>query len=449
MNDKTEVPATFCLLVTFLLAVGVAHAQQSEEGRRSPQRTQQAQAVSKDVYDKIQHAEELIGAEEFDAALLLLERLSDSDKLTEYERSNVLQYIGVAQHNVGDTHAAIATFSEVLLIPSLEEQIRKQTVYTLAQLNSVAERYVDAIRYFEQWFRLESNPAPDPYVQYAQNLYQVQRYSEMIEPIETAIEVAIRRELPAKEEWYLLLNYAYFNQEDYRKVRDIHKVLLANWPKKQYWLSLAGAFTELGESDKLLAAYDAANTEGLLETEAELVIMAQLYMQHDVPFKAGMLLESEMRKGRVSNSAKNYRLLSQAWSLAHEDERSIPALNEAARLSDEGELDLRLGNAYLSLGRYAECVSAVRAGLQKGGVKSADNAHISLGMCLYHQRNYAEAINAFRAAGETPRSASIAEQWIDVIDSDIKRDEQIELAEAAAREKLRELAERRDSGDAM
>jgi tetratricopeptide (TPR) repeat protein len=221
--------------------------------------------------------------------------------------------------------------------------------------------------------------------------------------------------------------------------------MLVNWPKKRYWFSLAGAYTELGEENNLFASYDAAHTQKMLERESELVTMAQLYMQHEVPYKAATLLDYEMENGRVSRNAKNYRLLSQAWSLAQEDEKSIPALKEAARLSNEGELDLRLGNAYLNLGRYAECVSAVQAGLRKGGIKSPDNAQISLGMCLYNQQKYSAAIRAFREARKTRRSARISNQWINVINSDIKRNEQIALAEAAARKQLRELAKRREA----
>ncbi|MFQ5982824.1 MAG: hypothetical protein ACE5KS_05570 [Woeseiaceae bacterium] len=265
----------------------------------------------------------------------------------------------------------------------------------------------------------------------------------MIRPIETAMEIAVKREKPVKEDWYVLLNFAYFQQEDYRKVRDIQKILLVNWPKKRYWFSLAGAYTELGEEHNLFASYDAAHTQGMLERESELVTMAQLYMQNEVPYKAGKLLEAEMEKGRVSRNAKNFRLLSQAWTLAQEDEKSIPALKEAARLSNEGELDLRLGNAFLNLGRYAECVSAVQAGLRKGGIKSPDNAQISLGMCLYNQQKYRAAINAFREARKTSRSRRISNQWIKVIQSDIERNEQIALAEAAARRQLQELAKRR------
>ena len=183
----------------------------------------------------------------------------------------------------------------------------------------------------------------------------------------------------------------------------------------------------------------------MLEKEAEFVTMAQLYMQHEVPYKAAVLLDREMAAGRVSKEAKNYRLLSQAWTLAAEDEKSIPALQEAARLSSDGELNLRLGNAHLNLGQYDECVSAIREGLKKGGIKSPDNAQISLGMCLYNQKDYQASIAAFREAGKTKRSDRIARQWITVIESDLDRNEQIRLAESASRKQLQELEARRKS----
>jgi tetratricopeptide (TPR) repeat protein len=309
------------------------------------------------------------------------------------------------------------------------------------------ENYAEAISQLDEFFVLEINPAPEPYILYAQNLYQLNRYADMVKPIETAMAIAVKREKPVKEDWYVLLNFAYFQQENYGKVRDIQKTLLVKWPKKRYWFSLAGAYTELGEDENLIYAYDAAHTQGLLEKEAELVTMAQLYMQAEVPYKAALLLDSEMIGGRVTKNAKNYRLLSQAWTLAQEDESAIPALKEAARLSDEGELDLRLGNAYLNLGQYGECVSSVKAGVEKGGIKSADNAQISLGMCLYNQKKYTESIAAFREAGKTARSRRISTQWINVIESDIERDRQIQLAENAARKQAAELEKRRKQVD--
>ena len=185
----------------------------------------------------------------------------------------------------------------------------------------------------------------------------------------------------------------------------------------------------------------------MLEKDSELVTMAQLYMQAEVPYKAATLLEKEMESGRVSRNAKNYRLLSQAWMLSMEDERAVPALKEAAKLSDDGELDVRLGNTFLNLGQYDECVGAVQSGLRKGGLKNADNAQISLGMCLYNMRRYQAAIDAFRAAAKTQRSRKIANQWISVINADVERNEQIRLAQEAANKKRKEVDARREKAD--
>ena len=431
-------------MCAFLAAAPVA-AQEDEDAaqrRSEKQKTKQAQAVSKEVYDRITVAQELVDAKDYKGALKTLNSLYNPDKLTEYEQSNVLNYIGFVYYNMDDITNAIQTYVRMLAIPSLEEQLRKQTTYTLAQLYTMEEQYTKALTTIDQWFLLELNPAPEPYILKAQNLYQVQRYSEMIQPIETAMAVAVKREKPVKEDWYVLLNFAYFQQENYQKVRDIQKILLVNWPKKRYWFSLAGAYTELGEDENLINAYAAAYDQRMLEKESELVTMAQLFMQREVPYKAGQLLEKEMASGRVGKDAKNYRLLSQAWQLSMEDEKAIPALREAARLSEDGELDVRLANALLNIGEYKECAASVRTGITKGQLKSPDNAQISLGMCLYNLREYRNAIEAFQAAAKTARSRKISNQWINVIRADIERNEQIRLAEAAARKKRKEIDDR-------
>ena len=435
------------LLLAGTLTLNCAYSQESEQEGRDQQRTRQAQAVSKPVYDKIQKAQEFTDAQDYWAAMEVLRILKNSTRITDYERANVLNYIAIIHYYMEDLSAAIAAYEEMLGIPDQEPQLRKRTMYQLAQLLMAEERFEDGLAYLEDWFGLEPNPAPGAYNLLAQCYYQLNRYKDMILPIETAIEVAIARELAIKEDWYVLLNFAYFQQEEYVRVRDIQKILLATWPKKQYWFYLAGAYTELGDEQNLLATYDAAHTNGLLNSESEFVTMAQLYLQNEIPYKAATLLEAEIESGRVARAEKNYRLLSQAWTLAQEDEKAIPALKEAATLSGDGEIDLRLGNAHLNLGRYAECAASVREGLNKGGIKSPDNAYISLGMCLYNLHRYDEAIDAFDEAKKTPRSAKLAEQWKTVIGFDLKRNEQIQLAETNARKKQQELLERREASD--
>src|SRR5690606_18202956 len=106
----------------FALAGGPVHAQ--EEEQQPEQKTKEAQAVSKEVYDKIQQAQEQVDAKDYDGALRTLNALRER-KLTEYELSNVLNYIGFVHYNNENTARAISVYEEMLRIPSLEEQMRK------------------------------------------------------------------------------------------------------------------------------------------------------------------------------------------------------------------------------------------------------------------------------------------------------------------------------------
>lgn len=445
MNTNRGISLKLCvLLLAGMLASGTAAAQGSGQADKDDDtKTKQAQAVSKEVYERITKAQEMVDAKDYNGALKLLNSLYNPDKLTEYEQANVLNYIGFIHYNMDNTPAALKTYEKLLAIPSLEAQMAKQITFTMAQLYTVEENYAKALTALDKWFTLEPNPAPEPFILKAQILYNLNRFQDMVKPIETAMDVARNRDTPIKEDWWGLLNFAYFQQENYIKVRDIQKILLETWPKKRYWLSLAGAYTELGEDEKLIYAYDAAFTQGMLVKGTEFVTMAQLFLQADVPYKAATLLQEKIDAGVVEKNEKNYRLLSQAWMLAMEDSKAIPALKKAAALAKDGEVDARLANSHLNIGEYAECVDAAKAAIRKGGLKSPDYVQISLGMCLYNQRKYSDAKNAFNEAAKTPRSQRTSSQWIAVIDQEIERNRQIRLAEEAAQKKRKEIETRK------
>ena len=80
-----------------VFVAGNAVAQDDERAERDAQKTKQAQAVSKEVYDKIAKAQEQVEAKDYQGALRALNNLYNPDKLTEYEQANVLNYIGFVE----------------------------------------------------------------------------------------------------------------------------------------------------------------------------------------------------------------------------------------------------------------------------------------------------------------------------------------------------------------
>ncbi len=197
-------------------------AQDEPEERKSAKRKKkQAKAVSKEVYDRITEVQEFVDAKDYSGALRLLNNLYNPDKLTEFEQANVLNYIGFVNYSMDNYDAAIATYEEMLRIPSLEEKNRKQTQHTLLQLNMLQKRYAVAIRLMEEWLTLEPNSTSEQYLLYAQILGGVTRYRDMIKPIETAIRIAEKSDKPVKEDWYRLLRYATTNIEEFQTALDI------------------------------------------------------------------------------------------------------------------------------------------------------------------------------------------------------------------------------------
>jgi len=150
-----------------------------------------------------------------------------------------------------------------------------------------------------------------------------------------------------------------------------------------------------------------------------------------VPYKAAKILERGLANDIVERTAKNLRLYSQAWALAREDDKAIPPLKEAAKLSKEGELDLRLAQSYLNLSQYKSCISSARTAIKKGGIKRTDVANMILGMCLFETDDLSNARAAFSKAARDERSEKSARQWLLYIKSEEDRIERLEASLAS------------------
>jgi len=414
------------LIAVCLVPLAPPAVAQDEEGDQ--QQTRKAEALSKAVYEKLTEAQELADNQQFGEAIRVLDSLARDEGLSDYERANMLNFYGFIYYNQGNTSKAVESYERLLSIPDLEPQLRTQTLYTLAQLYAVQERFPKTIELLKQWFQIANNPGPQAYVLLGQSYAQTEQYDLMIPQIEKAIEVAGERDTEVREEWWNLLYYGYYQQNDFPKVKEILKTLLANWPKKSYWTALAGVYSELGEEQNMLAAYEAAYTQDLLSSESELVTLAQLYLQGEIPYKAAQVLSEGMENGNIEENGKNYRLLSQAWQLAQEPQQAVPALQQAARLSDDGELNARLAVAYLNLDRYEDCIQAGRQALDKGGVREPNDVRITIGMCQYNLDRYQDARQTFMVVRRDDDYTKLGSQWISVIDGEIERLEQLRQA---------------------
>ena len=224
---------------------------------------------------------------------------------------------------------------------------------------------------------------------------------------------------PTKENWWLLLRAAHFELDDIKNVRVILERLLIEWPKKEYWTQLSAIYGQLHFDDKQISSYRTAYEEGFLVRSNELVQMAQLYLSMEVPYKAAVILQKGVDAGQVDLEVKNWRLLSQAWFLAQNDQMAIAALREAAKLSDDGELDIRLARSLANTANFEGCVNSATTAIGKGDLKRDDESYITLGMCQFEVASYEDSKESFGFA-----------------EIDAERRKELALDDCAANEKM-------------
>jgi len=415
--------------------------EEKKKDSKAPMKGRKTQALGKKVYEAITEANELVDKEDYAGALRVLDKVKAMPKLSEYETAQLYSFYGFLYFNSEQYPKAIQAYETVLKQPELPEGLQRQTYKTLAQLMFVTEKYQRAIQIAND-FMAAAGEDPDMYALIGTAYYQMEQTSKIITPVEKAISLATERGTSVKEQWWLLLRVAYWEKEDFRKVRDILETLVVGWPKKEYWTQLSGIYYELKDEPRQLAAYEAAHDQGLLERGAELVQMAQLFMQAEVPYKGARVLEKGLADGSIEKNERNLRLLSQAWQLAQEDRKAVGPLQEAAKLSDDGDLYARLATSYLNLSEYKNCIDASRKGINKGGLKYPGNTWLVLGMCQFESKALKSAKTSFQSAAKFKKAAQNARRWISYVENEQARVQQLQDSLENLRRAQAEAAER-------
>jgi tetratricopeptide (TPR) repeat protein len=422
------------LVALFLLAgTGTATWAQEKEERK----TKETVAMSQQVYEKLAEVQEMIENKDYATAQRGIEDLRGRKGLSDYERAQLWNITGYSYYLQENYAEAIRAYDQVLAQPGLPEALLLSTLKTKAQLHFTEEDYESALAVVRQLMAAIPEPSADVLMIEGQALFQLGRYDEALVPIKTAIDMYREQGQRPRENWLLLLRVIYFEQKEYELMIDVVKELIAYYPKDTYVLTLAGIYSELGNTKMQLALTEVLYEKGMLSTASHITNLANLYLLHGLPYKAAKVLDKEMADNIVESNERNLRLLSQAWYQAREDEKAIPPLERAAGMSEDGELYVRLAQAHLNLENWAEAADAVQKGIQLGGLKRNDTANIMLGMALFNQKRLEQARRAFQRAASDNRSQRAAQQWIAYVDSELKRRDLMnqELPDMQPREK--------------
>jgi len=418
-------------LLCLVLAVSFVPVElqaQKKDGKKSERKTKKAQSMGQKTYEALTSAQELIEAKQYDEGLEVLRELERQKKLTPYEKAQLYNYFAYTYFTLEKYQDAIRSYQKVLLQPELPEALIANSLYTLAQLYFITEEYDNAVKTIEKWFKNTDKPSENAYMLLGQGYYQLEEYEKSLVPLKSAYKMVKARGDQPKQNLLLLMRVNYYNLGDYKSMVNVLKELVVLYPKTEYWLTMAGAYSELQNLEKQMSIMELLYEGDNLPKGNQQLNLANLYLLHEIPYKAAVLMDKGMKEGIIERNVRNLRLLSQAWLQSQESKKAIDPLKRAAGLSKDGDLDVRLGQAYINLDRYKEAVKAIEVGLKKGGVKRRDTAYVMLGLANFELKRFNSSLKAFTQANKDKRSRKTASQWLKHVSSEKKRVKQLDDA---------------------
>ena len=382
---------------------------------------------------------------------ILREMISKSQDMKSYDRSIMWNYWGYTKYSDEDYKGAIEAYTKVINEEEVTLPLRTGTLLTLATLHMVEEDYAKGIELILVWMDEVETVTAQSWSLLMTAYFAEENYRKSLDAGLQAVSLAEIEGYTPKENWYATMAACYdeLKAEFGEKVTllkqlEIFEILVNLYPKKRYFLNLAQTYGSLEREQDYMVALNAAYMKDYLDKEGEYLTLAQLLLMNNNPYQAAKVIvygqnkkvlvtdektKKEELKPVVKDSEKVLKLLADSWRMAQEINKAIPILEEAAKLSKDGETFVLLGNLYLAEDKLEQAISSIEKGIKKGKLKKKSQAHLTLGQAQFELQNFEEAKKQFRMAArdKDKKIKKTANSWIKYTENEEIRVKNIKL----------------------
>lgn len=370
--------------------------------------------VSAKVGKPLQEAQGLVKAGDLKGALAKVKEAQAMSGKTAFETKTVNEFLAFVAIKQGDFATAARAYED-LLTGSPDPAQTAQRLKVLTQLNYQIKNYAKAIQFGNRYLK-EVGADIDTALLVAQSHYIQKDYTGTISATQELLKIAQAKGQPAKENWLQLQMSSYHNLNRDKEAVAVLEKLLASYPSSRYWkdmLTIVQTSAPLNDRGRV-ELYRLKRAAEVLEAD-EVVEMAEISMAIGVPGDAKSVLEYGFDTkliGVGNGKERETRLLNKARADSAEDQKALESQAKQAAAAATGDLDTKVGEAFMTYGQYDKAVEAIRRGLSKGGVAAPDEANLHLGQALFAQKKYGEAIKAFKAVKADSSLAQFARLWV-------------------------------------
>ena len=408
--------------------------------------------------------------------------------LQSYDRSMVWYYQAYINLAYSDNiKGARDNYISLVREEDATPQIKLAAYYTLAQLYLSEEDFDNGIKYLLTWFSKTPDVTPQAYVLLGQAYYLKDEYVRAFNNVREAKRLADEGGLSFRENWYSIM-LASMGELNLRAEQiPIYEEVLEKFPKKKYFVNLAGLYSELERPRDYTALLKTAYSKQLLDKPSEFQSLSQMLLAAGNPYWAAEVMLTGMSKvpGLVvvdqlcemskvldedgnlktdrdgvveelvctdvygpafvtpgspqaleadaepilEEDKRNLTILAESLRAAKEREAAIEIFQKLAKVTDDGEAYIAIGNLYYQEDEIDQAIAAIDKGLKKGNLKNPGFAQLTLGQALFEKERFDEAREVFNKATQS-KSDSVkktARSWLKYTDSEQERVKNLNL----------------------
>ena len=141
-----------------------------------------------------------------------------------------------------------------------------------------------------------------------------------------------------------------------------------------------------------------------------------------------------MAKGVIAPDADAYKLVSNCYIAARENERALEPLTKAAELSPDGDMYMLLGQMHLQRDRFAAALDALEKSLAKAKPEQRGPVNLLIGVAQLGAEHLDAAERAFRAAHGDEKVRRAADSYLKYLEEQRARRDQPETVQTASRD---------------
>ncbi len=384
------------------------------EQRKHPNLTESFGKKITEAASYLQPQDESVKPDPRRALQILNEMAANSAKANAYELVVLNQYTGYAHLGTENYAKAIESFNKMLAqTPNMPISQEASTIRIVGQLYSQMDNPRKALETLLKWTEYSDTLKPEDSYMFSTLYYQLEDNKNALLNINEAVKNQEAAGKVPAESWYILQRGLYFDKEDYKSGLVVLEKLIKHYPKAAYWKQLSQVYYVVERPKDSLYALETCYLMGGLTTEKDVIRLASMFLESEVPYKAAKVLRKGIYTDKiVEPTAKNLKLLADSLGLAQNSKESLAEYEKAAEKSTEGDLIIGLAQAYLATDKFKEASKWGRQALKAGKLKRVDHANLTVAQAEFELKNFDEAVKFFKEAGKDARSSKVAAQWV-------------------------------------